>query len=271
MEKRCSKCHNLDRVVGVRKDAQGWLTTVDRMRARPDAGISETDARLIVSYLASQYRLDDSVAGTMEVGRALVDQRCSRCHNLDRVFVTVQSPEDWRETVAQMADYAAGSTAALQAEDQKQIIDYLSNTQTPDAVKQRKAQVDSALSTGPGLIAQTAAAGLQPPIPVSRYDGKAIGFISLVALGMITLIVRRPKARAVAPALATAITPAKPVAETKNRPAVAARPLKDGSGWCVEVAWPDGSVDRVGDFGLESTARDWIAGEFRTYFKDRLS
>jgi ferredoxin-NADP reductase len=223
MEKRCSKCHNLDRVVGVRKDAKSWLTTVDRMRARPDAGISETDARLIVSYLASQYRLDDSAAATMEIARALVDQRCSRCHNLDRVFVTVQSPEDWRKTVAQMADYAAGSKAALQAEEQKQIIDYLSNTQTPEAVKQRKAQVDSALSTGPGLIAQTAAAGLPPPIPASRYDAKAIGFISLVALGMITLIVRRPRARAVAPALAPAITPAKPVAETRSQPAVAQR------------------------------------------------
>jgi ferredoxin-NADP reductase len=227
MEKRCSKCHNLDRVVGVRKDAEGWLTTVERMRARPDAGISETDAHLIVSYLASQYRLDDSAAGTMQVARALVDQRCSRCHNLDRVFTTVQSPEEWRKTIAQMADYAAGSTAALQAEEQKQIIDYLSNTQTPEAVQQRKAQVDSALSSAPGLTGQTASAGLQPPIPSSQYDAKTIGFISLVAFGMITFIVRRPKARPAAPALAPAITPAKPVAETKNRPAAAPRPLNN--------------------------------------------
>src|SRR5215467_5587940 len=60
MQKRCSKCHNLDRVVGARKDAQGWLATVNGMRARPDAGISETDVQTIVSYLASQYRLEDS-------------------------------------------------------------------------------------------------------------------------------------------------------------------------------------------------------------------
>ena len=223
MEKRCSKCHNLDRVVGVRKDAKGWLTTVDRMRARPDAGISETDAQLIISYLASQYRLGDSAAG-MEVARALVDQRCSRCHNLDRVFATVQSPEDWRETVAQMADYAAGSTAVFQPEEQKQIIDYLSNTQTPEAVKQRRAQVDSALSTGPGLIVPTAAASLQPLIPASRYDAKTIGFLSLVAVGMITLIVKRPEARTVAVAAAPAIVLAKPVAESKDRGAVAPRP-----------------------------------------------
>ena len=55
-----------------------------------------------------------------------------------------------------------------------------------------------------------------------------------------------------------------------SEPVTTPRPLDDGSGWCVEVTWPDGSVERVGDFGLESTARDWIANEFRAYFKHRL-
>src|ERR1700677_2758550 len=40
MEKRCSKCHNLDRVAGARKDARGWLATVNRMTTLPDSGIS---------------------------------------------------------------------------------------------------------------------------------------------------------------------------------------------------------------------------------------
>src|SRR5579863_4352100 len=56
MQRRCSKCHNLDRVIGARKDAQGWLATVSRMRALPGAGISDTEAQTIVSYLASQNR-----------------------------------------------------------------------------------------------------------------------------------------------------------------------------------------------------------------------
>src|ERR1700720_2749724 len=38
MERRCSRCHNLDRVPGARKDARGWLATVDRMTALPDSG-----------------------------------------------------------------------------------------------------------------------------------------------------------------------------------------------------------------------------------------
>ena len=53
-QKRCSRCHNLDRVVGARKDARGWLATVNNMRVLPGSGISETDAKIILSYLISE-------------------------------------------------------------------------------------------------------------------------------------------------------------------------------------------------------------------------
>src|SRR5580658_1256768 len=100
MEKRCSKCHNLDRIVGARKDAKGWLATVNRMKALPNSGISEEDARLIVSYLASQMGQKGSLAAaSLEVARAVVDQRCGRCHSLDRVYKTAETPEEWRATV----------------------------------------------------------------------------------------------------------------------------------------------------------------------------
>src|SRR6266704_3927831 len=53
-QKRCSRCHNLDRVVGAKKDARGWLATVDRMRGLPGSGISESDEKIILSYLLSE-------------------------------------------------------------------------------------------------------------------------------------------------------------------------------------------------------------------------
>jgi mono/diheme cytochrome c family protein len=53
---------------------------------------------MIVSYLVSQTPAQDSgSAAKMEVARALVDQRCARCHSLDRVYKTMQTPEKWRE------------------------------------------------------------------------------------------------------------------------------------------------------------------------------
>src|SRR5579864_1427510 len=111
MQRRCSRCHTLDRVVGARKDAQGWIATVNRMRAMTGAGISDSDAQTIISYLASQNQPKGSEATVkMEVARALVDQRCGRCHSLDRIYKAVETPTKWRETVTRMVGYASGST-----------------------------------------------------------------------------------------------------------------------------------------------------------------
>jgi ferredoxin-NADP reductase/mono/diheme cytochrome c family protein len=198
MEKRCSKCHNLDRIAGARKDARGWLATVNRMRALPDSGISEADSRIIVSYLASQMAPRGAAGSAdLEVARALVDQRCGRCHTLDRVYKTTETPEEWSATVTRMVSYAAGSAGAIQPGEDQQIIAYLSATQTPDAVNQRKARAAAASSSGRSLVAQRVSAAPDQPTPRSGYDTKMIGFISLVGLGMLTLIVRRP-ARVVA-------------------------------------------------------------------------
>ena len=194
MEKRCSKCHNLDRIVGSRKDAQGWLATVNRMRAQPDSGISAEDSRIIVSYLASQMApKGPAAAASLEVARAIVDQRCGRCHSLDRVYKTAKTPQEWNATVNRMASYAAGSTGAFQPGEDRQIVAYLTSTQTPEAVDRRKAQAEAASSTGRSIVTEKAAAAPERPLPHSRYDAKMLGFFSFVGLAALTLVMRRPK------------------------------------------------------------------------------
>jgi len=193
MEKRCSKCHSLDRIAGARKDARGWLATVNRMRALPDSGISEIDSQTIVSYLASRETPGGTpVSAGLEVARALVDQRCGRCHSLDRVYKTAETPEQWRTTVTRMVSYAAGSGGAIRSGEDQQIIAYLSATQTPEAVNQRQAQVAAASAAGRSIVTQEASGAPAKRATPDGYDGKAIGFVSLVCLGMLTLIIRRP-------------------------------------------------------------------------------
>jgi ferredoxin-NADP reductase len=193
MERRCSKCHNLDRIIGARKDARGWLATVNRMRALPDSGISETDSRVIVSYLASQVAPSETAGSDgMQVARALVDQRCGRCHSLERVYQTAQTPEEWRATVTRMVGYAKGSGNAFQPGEDQQIIAYLSATQTPDAVDQRQAQSAAASSAGLSIVTPEVSATPDQPAPPSRFDSKTIGFISVICLGMLALIILRP-------------------------------------------------------------------------------
>lgn len=195
MQKRCSKCHNLDRVVGARKDAKGWAATVERMRGMTGADISEEDAQIIVGLLASRNRIAGAEsAATTEVARALVDQRCGRCHSLDRVYQTVMSAGEWRETVTRMVGYAAGSAGALQPGEDEQIISYLASNQSPDAAAKRKAEADAAASEGKSLIAGKTGqpAVPSPRAPASRYDGRTIGFVSMVFLAMAVLAIRRP-------------------------------------------------------------------------------
>jgi hypothetical protein len=176
MQKRCSKRHNLDRVVGARKDAQGWATTVEHMRLITGAGISQAEAQTIISFLASQNRPHGSEAtAKREVARALVDQRCGRCHSLDRVYKTVQTAAEWRETVSRMVGYAAGSAGALQPGEDQQVIDYLAETQTPEAAAKRKAEADVAASSGKSLVPVKATpAPVAPAATVSRYDRRTI-------------------------------------------------------------------------------------------------
>jgi ferredoxin-NADP reductase len=194
MQRRCSKCHNLDRVVGARKDAQGWVATVNRMQAMTGAGISDPEARTIISYLASQNQpKGPDTTVRMEVARALVDQRCGRCHSLDRVYKTVETPAEWREIVTRMVGYAAGSTGALQPGEDERIIEFLSATQTARAVAQRKAQAEAAASAGQSLIARNAPATPPPAAEPSHYDGKTIGFVSLVCVAGLVLAIRRPR------------------------------------------------------------------------------
>jgi ferredoxin-NADP reductase len=190
MEKRCSKCHNLDRIVGARKDAKGWLATVNRMRALPNSGISEDDSRTIISYLASQMKPKGSVAAaSMEVARAVVDQRCGRCHSLDRVYKTTETPEEWKATVDRMVAFAKGSGNAIQPGEDEQIIAYLSATQTPETVNQRKAQ-----SSSEGVVRSTpeAAPVPDPPKAPDQSQTRMIGFMAFVFLSTLTLAIRRP-------------------------------------------------------------------------------
>jgi ferredoxin-NADP reductase len=219
MQKRCSKCHNLDRVVGARKDAQGWATTVDRMRALPGSGISEEEAQTILSYLASQNQpRGPETAAKMEVARAVVDQRCGRCHSLDRVYKTVQTREQWRATVTRMVEYAAGSTGALQPGEDWQIIDYLASTQTEDAANRRKAEAEAALAAGKSLTSPKAPAPFPATTASSSYGGKTLAFVSIVFLAAASLVIRRPGARAapaarpVAPAQSRSVAPPRPAA-----------------------------------------------------------
>ncbi|MCU1233033.1 MAG: oxidoreductase, FAD-binding [Candidatus Solibacter sp.] len=183
MQRRCSRCHNLDRVVGAKKDARGWLATVDRMRSLPGSGISESDEKIILSYLLSEDSINSSSAqGELVIGKALVDSHCSRCHALDRTYQTVKTASEWNSTVTRMVNYARGAEGFFKPGEADRIIHFLSATQTSEARSSPPIVADAADRS----TAQTAA-----KVALSSANLPTIGVLFAVC-GVFGLLLLRP-------------------------------------------------------------------------------
>jgi cytochrome c5 len=60
-------------------------------------------------------------------GEALLKDRCTKCHSLDRVTSAKKSSADWETTVARMV----GKGAKLTSDEQKVLVEYLAKTYAP--------------------------------------------------------------------------------------------------------------------------------------------
>src|SRR5882724_2522315 len=184
-QKRCSRCHNLDRVVGARKDARGWVATVNNMRVLPGSGISEPDARIILSYLISQNSIDSSnTQGELTVGKALVDSHCNRCHALDRTYQAQKSPVEDRKSITRMVKYARGTEGFFKPGEDERIIQFLSAMQTHEAAQTPDLTRDGRRSAN--RVAPTERAQVLSSLPT-------VGVTVLIAAVFVPLMWRRPK------------------------------------------------------------------------------
>ncbi len=57
-------------------------------------------------------------------GKVLLEERCTKCHGLDKTTSKKKSAEDWKTTVERMISKGA----VLSADEQKILIDYLAQT-----------------------------------------------------------------------------------------------------------------------------------------------
>jgi cytochrome c5 len=60
-------------------------------------------------------------------GAALLNERCTVCHNLDRVKSAKKTSEQWAQTVSRMV----GKGAKVNADEQKALVAYLAKTYAP--------------------------------------------------------------------------------------------------------------------------------------------
>jgi ferredoxin-NADP reductase len=143
--------------------------------------------RLIRTSHVQQVRLDPTTAPVLidlPQASALMQKRCGKCHNLDRIYKTVQSRDEWRTTVMRMVDYATGSPGEFQPGEADRIIDYLSATQSP-----------------------AAPSNTPRPAEPSHRSRNTIAFLSFISLAAAALIVRRPATQVPAPQAQPATPP----------------------------------------------------------------
>jgi len=127
---KCAKCHSLERVFNSFKDEEGWTKTVNRMALIDAPNIRDYDAKQIIYFLLKQQenrKGADLAIIEEEMGKTLIDQKCSLCHNLEWVYKSVKSSkEEWLITIERMKKMA-GDPDFLSAKETEEIMKYLTS------------------------------------------------------------------------------------------------------------------------------------------------
>ena len=76
---------------------------------------------ILVAACGIQQEGTEPMAGGESDGKALVEERCSTCHDLARITSAKKTRDEWQANVERMVDKGA----QLSAEEQAVVIDYL--------------------------------------------------------------------------------------------------------------------------------------------------
>ncbi len=132
VNKKCSKCHSLERVYRAFKSDEGWAGTINKMAVLDSPNITTFDVKQVLNYLVEQQKKRQAISAVSledEIGKTLVSRKCSVCHNLDRVFGAGKNRQEWTATVSRMIT-TMGDPEFLSDQEQADIITFLSNRET---------------------------------------------------------------------------------------------------------------------------------------------
>ena len=127
LQKKCGKCHTLERVYRSYKSEEGWTRTINEMAVLDAPNIRDFDVKQIIFFLLKQQEKRSESGSTElsdEIGKTLVGRKCSRCHGLDRVYKAEKTNEEWGMTIDKMAEYA-GEADFVADNELEQMIEHL--------------------------------------------------------------------------------------------------------------------------------------------------
>lgn len=128
---KCGKCHALERIFKALKSDQGWTETVNRMVSYDTPNISDSEGKQILAYLISQQKRREKLAFEMsgdksKRGRNLVEQKCSFCHGLERIYLAEKTREEWMRLAEKMIGYSE-QMEFLSSQEKEAVIEFLSS------------------------------------------------------------------------------------------------------------------------------------------------
>jgi mono/diheme cytochrome c family protein len=138
---KCGKCHTLERVFKSLKTDQDWTNTVNRMIAFDAPTISEAQGKQILNYLINQQerreKLVAEASGAQgKIGRNIVEQKCSFCHGLDRIYLADKTHEEWMKIVDNMIGYSE-QVEFMTPQEKEAVLEFLSNRSSSRSEKEK--------------------------------------------------------------------------------------------------------------------------------------
>jgi cytochrome c5 len=118
----CMECHDLRPIQTQALDRDGWTASVQSMIEK-GAKVNSSDIPVIVEYLVSNH-------GPLPegLGKNIVLNKCTLCHDLKRVREHGATPEDWQETLISMLNEGA----MLSDEEFAMVLGYLARNFKPE-------------------------------------------------------------------------------------------------------------------------------------------
>lgn len=101
---KCNKCHDLTRVFTMVKTPGDWKSTVNRMAQRDPTWLAGGQIDQIVYFLSERQNINDTENILTIQIETLMDTKCSRCHNIERVFGKRRTKEEWRQLTTRMSN-----------------------------------------------------------------------------------------------------------------------------------------------------------------------
>ncbi|MCW5211967.1 hypothetical protein VU04_03545 [Desulfobulbus sp. TB] len=135
--RKCSKCHSLERVYQSYKSDIAWTYTIHKMAELDYPNITKFDIKQIVGYLVQQQQKrqgEEEEKLRMEIGRSLVKQKCSLCHNLERIFGAKKNQQEWTDTVSRMTR-TNGDADYLSEQEAESIVYFLTNNRKKELLQ----------------------------------------------------------------------------------------------------------------------------------------